>query len=300
MVQGIARVLLASVLIASAGMKLASPGSSREALGTFGIDGAGARLAAWGSLLAVELALAAGVVAGLDAAALLAAALMAMFAALMAGALMRGRAGAPCGCFGARSTVSGGAVVRNLALAAAFGALPLLPGGELTTEQWLGIGIAAALLCCAGLAVAVLALAREVGMLRLRLGPASALEIPEEGPELRVRSALADRFETGPETELALAVFVSENCSVCRGLEPAVLALGREPWIAVRTFEEDRERELWEALGVPGSPYAVALDPAGVVLAKGTFNNLAQLESVLATAERRRAAWTGAEIGLDG
>jgi hypothetical protein len=300
MLQGIARVVLASVLIASAGLKLASPASSRAALATFGLDGERARLAAWGSLVAVELALAGGVAAGLDAAALLAAALMAMFAAVMVSALMRGRAGAPCACFGSRSTVSRPGVARNLALAAAFAGLALLPDGDPTTEQWLGIGIGAALVCCAGLAVAVLALAREVGMLRLRLGPASALEIPEEGPELRVRDELIERFETAPQTELALAVFVSENCSVCRGLEPAVLSLGREPWIAVRTFEEDIERELWSRLGVPGSPYAVALDPAGVVLAKGTFNNLAQLESVLATAERRRAAWTGAEIGLDG
>jgi hypothetical protein len=33
----------------------------------------------------------------------------------------------------------------------------------------------------------------------------------------------------------------------------------------------------------------VALDLTGVALAKGTFNNLAQLESVIATAERRGA-----------
>jgi hypothetical protein len=38
---------------------------------------------------------------------------------------------------------------------------------------------------------------------------------------------------------------------------------------------------------VPGSPYAVALGLDGTVLAKGTFNSLGQLESVLATAERR-------------
>ncbi len=30
------------------------------------------------------------------------------------------------------------------------------------------------------------------------------------------------------------------------------------------------------------------MDTAGTVLAKGTFNNLAQLESVIATAERRQ------------
>jgi hypothetical protein len=40
-------------------------------------------------------------------------------------------------------------------------------------------------------------------------------------------------------------------------------------------------------MSIPGSPFAVAIDREGTVLAKGTFNNLAQLESVLATAERR-------------
>jgi hypothetical protein len=39
---------------------------------------------------------------------------------------------------------------------------------------------------------------------------------------------------------------------------------------------------------VPGAPFAVALDRDGTVLAKGTFNSLGQLESVMATAERRR------------
>ena len=43
----------------------------------------------------------------------------------------------------------------------------------------------------------------------------------------------------------------------------------------------------WLALDVPGSPYAVALDRDGTVLAKGTFNNLAQLES---DPRHRRAA----------
>jgi hypothetical protein len=54
---------------------------------------------------------------------------------------------------------------------------------------------------------------------------------------------------------------------------------------------------------VPGSPFAVAIGRDGRVLAKGTFNSLAQLESVLATAERRRregASDAGAGAGLGG
>ncbi len=49
--------------------------------------------------------------------------------------------------------------------------------------------------CAWASAVAVLALAREVGMLRLRLGPAAALEIPEEGPELGERVEAIERFD---------------------------------------------------------------------------------------------------------
>lgn len=269
--------------------KLASPASSRAALSTFGVDDRRAQAIVWATLIAAELALAAGVVAGLAGAAWLAAALMATFAATMLGALMRGRAGAPCACFGARSTVGWRGVARNLVLAAAFAALPFLPEESLSTDQWLGLGLAVALIACAGLAVAVLALAREVGMLRLRLGPAAALEIPEEGPGLGSRSPIIARFELGPDTELALAVFVSDNCRVCRALEPAVASLAGDPELAVASFEESVHRDVWDELSVPGSPYAVALSNDGTVLAKGTFNNLAQLESVVATAERRRA-----------
>jgi methylamine utilization protein MauE len=276
-------------------LKLASPGSSRAALGTFGIDGEITRWVAWGLLVATELGLAAGIAAGSDQAALLAALLMAMFAAALLGALLRGRAGAPCACFGSRSTVGWRSVARNLALAACFAALPLLPERSLSTDEWLGLGLGFALLLSLGLAVAVLALAREVGMLRLRLGPAAALEIPEEGPELGARVDLIDRFERGvgsergAGSELALAVFTSEGCHVCRGLEPAIANLAGDPAVAVEIFDEVAEAEVWSDLAIPGSPFAIALDSSGAVLAKGTFNNLAQLESVLATAARRRA-----------
>jgi Methylamine utilisation protein MauE len=284
-----ARLVLGGVLAAASLAKLASPGSSRAAMATFGVAGRRAQAVAWALLVASELALAAGVIAGSATAAWLAATLVALFAATMVGAILRGRAGAPCACFGARSTVGWGAVARNAALALAFAALPLLPEGELSTDEWLGVGLGLALVACAGLAVAVLALAREVGMLRLRLGPEAALEIPEEGPALGSRTDAIQRFRLDPETSLALAVFTSEGCHVCRALEPAIAALAGEPAVAVATFEESAESGLWTELGIPGSPFAVAFDLDGLVLAKGTFNNLAQLESVLAAAERRKA-----------
>ena len=65
---------------------------------------------------------------------------------------------------------------------------------------------------------------------------------------------------------------------------------GHAPARVVRTFDEARDAEAWAVADVPGSPFAVALDGDGTVLAKGTFNSGAQLESVLAAAERRRGA----------
>ena len=289
MLEVAARLILGGVLAGASVAKLASPGSSRAAMATFGIDGRRFQALAWWLLIATELGLAAGVIAGSETAAWLAAALMAGFAATMVGAILRGRAGAPCACFGARSTVGWPAVARNALLAAAFAALPALPEGDLSTDEWLGLGLAVALIACAGLAVAVLALAREVGMLRLRLGPEGALEIAEEGPELFSRTRLAPRFSLDPEATLALAVFVSPGCRVCDALEPSIRALAADPMVAVESFGEQAEAELWRELGIPGSPFAVALDREGTVLAKGTFNNLAQLETVLAAAERRRA-----------
>ena len=288
----ILRVGLGIVLAGASLAKLTSARASIAALGTFGFGEGPVRPIAWGAMIATELALAVAVIAGSDLAAYAAAALLLLFAALTAGALIRGRAGEPCACFGPRSTVSWLGVARNLALAAAFAIVPSIDSVEIGTEGWLGIGIAVSLLACAGLTVAVLALAREVGMLRLQLGTQSALEIAGEGPAIGSRVAdLAERLFAGSRgaDALGLAVFSSEGCHLCRTLSPAVESVAHDPQVYVGVFDEVADAELWRRLEVPGSPFAVALDDAGLVLAKGTFNSLAQLESVLATAERRRS-----------
>jgi hypothetical protein len=224
-----------------------------------------------------------------DVAAYAAGVLMAAFVAGQALALASGRAGAPCGCFGGRGRVGRGSMARSALLAVAFAVLPLLPRRALSTDEWLGLGLVVALAAVVGLGVAVVALAREVGMLRLSVGPQGALEIPHEGPEIGGRTALAARFGGALEDgRLGLAVFTSEGCHLCRSLEPVVAAFGRDPVVALATFDEVRDADAWAMADVPGSPFAVALDADGTVLAKGTFNSGAQLESVLATAERRR------------
>ena len=284
------RLVLGMVLAGAALAKLARPGESIAALATFGFESGPMRPIAWASLIAVELGLAVLVGLGSESAAYAASALMVLFAALTAGALLKGRSGSPCPCFGPRSKVSWLGVLRNLALAAGFAAIPAIDSVEIGSEGWLGIGIGVALLACAGLAVAVLALAREVGMLRLQLGTQGALEIAGEGPQIGSReAALAERIGRNG-AHLGLAVFTSEGCHICQTLAPAIDSVAMDPRVSVARFDEVAEADLWRHLGIPGSPFALALDRQGTVLAKGTFNNLAQLESVLATAERRERA----------
>ena len=92
----------------------------------------------------------------------------------------------------------------------------------------------------------------------------------------------------------------SPNTESGREVRIEAFALAGSVSVANKPIEELREEEeptsidevadadVWRELRIPGSPFAIALDPDGGVLAKGTFNNLAQLESVLATAEQRR------------
>ncbi len=289
----VADLALGGTLVAAAALKVAAPHASAAGLATFGLRNAAARRAAWALLVLAEASLGVLVALGSGAAAIAAAALLLAFAAALALALRRGLAGAPCGCLGARSRVSRAAVARNLVLAAGLAALPLVPDTRPSAAAWLAAGLALALLGVLALGVAVVALAREVGDLRLRAAPGPALEIPEEGPEIGARTALVDRLAAAAPARLGLAVFTSEGCRMCRALEPAVSALARDPLVALAVFDEVRDAGAWAALDVPGSPYAVALALDGTVLAKGTFNDLGQLEGILATAERREREAVG-------
>jgi hypothetical protein len=291
------RLLLGAVLIGAAVAKLANPSAGREALAGFGFESPASRTVAFWSLIALELGLGVGAIAGSTEAAWLGAAVMLMFALTMTGAIMRGRTGEPCGCFGAKSRIGWPGVARNLALAAGFAVVAVLDSQTLTTDQWLGLGLIAALAACAGLGLVTVALAREIVLLRPRVGPASALEIPSEGPEVGSRADVVEAIEGAPDAELALAVFTSDGCHVCEALRPAVDSIAAHPSVAVRRFDEHADSAAWLALDVPGSPYAIALDPDGTVLAKGTFNNLAQLESILAAGERRRGSLAGVARG---
>lgn len=284
----LACLLLGALLVASAGFKLADREGTRDALATYGLHGATADRAG-AALIAVELGLAFGVAIGADAAAYAAAALFAVFTLAQALVLGGGGGGSPCACFGAEGRVGSSSVARAALLSIGFAVLPLLPREPIGATGWLGVGLGMTLLGVFGLSVVVLALAREVGELRASVAPQGALEVPEEGPELGGRSALVQRFAPArAPDQLALAVFTSEGCRLCRTLAPALAGFARDPRLVLRTFDEVADADVWALADVPGSPYAVALDLDGTVLAKGTYNSPGQLESVLAAAERRR------------
>lgn len=281
------RVLVGGLLAWAIAGKVRAPARSREAL-TNVVPGHPVLL--WASALAVEVAALGTVVAAPRPALIAPALLFAAFALLLGRAVHAGADGAPCGCFGARSTVSRPAVVRNAAVAALLAAAALVPEraahADAGTVQWvllasLGVAVVA-------LGAAVLALAREVGALRIALGSTGVpLELEHEGPPVGTRVAVDD-WADPDHGGLLVAVFTSAGCAMCAGLGPAIGYLARDPWLQVATFDEEADQAQWVRHHVPGSPYAVVLEADGTVLAKGTFNGLPQLEGLVAAGARRR------------
>jgi hypothetical protein len=283
-------IWLALALATSAAAKAWRSEQAALALGTYGVRGQTAqRIALW-LLIVVELGLAVGLAAALRWAQWAAAGLFLAFALATTVALLAGRAGRPCACFGAGSRLAWSSPARALLLAIVAGidASGVLPRAPVGYDRWLTLGLSLSLLAIGALAVALLALAREVGVLRLSAGSGrGALEIESEGPELGTVQPWAQTIELGPQALLRLALFSSEGCPLCAQVAPAVEHVAADPLLGVRRFDEQLDAAVWAAAAVPGSPYAVALGVDGVVLAKGTFNSLAQLESVLATARYR-------------
>src|SRR5262245_45523423 len=102
------RVLLAAVLAGAAAAKLGAGAAGRSALSSYGIRNRSIQAGLWALLILVETGLAVAVASSVTLAAEAAAALFAVFALALVIALAGGRAGAPCGCLGARSRISWG------------------------------------------------------------------------------------------------------------------------------------------------------------------------------------------------
>jgi hypothetical protein len=232
-------------------------------------------------LALTELALAALLAVGVAprATGLAVAALGALFTVTLLRARARGRRRTSCGCFGgtrpantmllaARAAALGG---LGVLLAVGVPAVDTPAGVDGTTVALVALGAVVGLLV-----LAVLALYRQVGVLTLRLGPRTALELEDEGPALGQPAPLLPGLERrGAE----LVAFVSLECRMCIEILPGLRALAREG-VPVHWLREDRDEEAFAEWGVPGTPYVVHVID-GVVRSKGLVNTLEQVDWVI-------------------
>jgi len=148
--------------------------------------------------------------------------------------------------------------------------------------QWILLGV---------LAVVVIALARQIGVLHLRLSPVGALEVDDEGPPLGAApEARVARGRDGTSVLVGgpgprrLLAFVSPTCPICEQVLPSMPAAAKAGGLVLQVVSDP---ELERAYGVPGVPFLVVLDETGVGRSKGTVNSLEQIEGLIDTARRR-------------
>jgi methylamine dehydrogenase accessory protein MauD len=161
------------------------------------------------------------------------------------------------------------------------------------------------------LALLVLALARQVGVLHERVAPVGALalgrgpRVGEAAPRIEAKTLAGGSLTLGGESadgRGALLFFLSPSCPVCKSLLPALHSVitredptlrlvyasdGAEP--AHRAFARAHgldaaayalSTELGLAHHVGKLPYAVLIDAAGVIRAQGLVNTREHLESL--------------------
>jgi methylamine dehydrogenase accessory protein MauD len=163
---------------------------------------------------------------------------------------------------------------------------------------------------------ALLALARQVGVLHVRVAPAGALT-PASGPKVGDPSPLLDlesidgaRISIGrrrPEARLQLLMFVSPLCPICKELIPVAKSFARRERVDVVFVGDDDisdQRRMISDLGMGGFPFvngpeagrtfevdklphAVLLDQHGTIISKGLVNSREHLESLVVAHEMK-------------
>jgi methylamine dehydrogenase accessory protein MauD len=171
------------------------------------------------------------------------------------------------------------------------------------------------------LAVVILALVRQIGVLYERVAPAGALMMPrgpaigDQAPVVTVENLAGGARDIGARRDdqrSTLLFFLSPTCPVCKTLLPALRSAARAErgWLDVllasdgprtehETFVRAESLEsfpyiLSTTLGVSYQvsklPYAVLLDGQGIVRAKGLVNTREHLESLFEAKERGLAS----------
>jgi methylamine dehydrogenase accessory protein MauD len=162
--------------------------------------------------------------------------------------------------------------------------------------------------------VTILALARQIGVLHDRVAPAGALTtaagpgVGEQSPRLEVHALAGNAITVGGKLaagKALLMLFVSSSCPICKKLIPIAKDFARSERLDVlfvgdADAAEQRklilEFELDEHCFVNGPevgmtyridklPYAVLLDDAGMIAAKGLVNSREHFESLIVAKE---------------
>jgi hypothetical protein len=150
--------------------------------------------------------------------------------------------------------------------------------------------------------VVIVALARQVGVLHLRLKPLPTTRVAY-GPSIGAPIALDGFQDAVPRgAERIVLGFISPNCGSCTALLPAFRALAaelpaNERMVLASDVEEDRVRaylaehrvvlpvltdaNALRGNSVPGTPFVAVTDARGRVMAAGTVQNLEQVEFLL-------------------
>ena len=163
------------------------------------------------------------------------------------------------------------------------------------------------------LAGLVVVLTRQIGLLHERVAPVGALmatkgpRVGELAPKLAVLNLDGTEITIGEPNDTGNALmifFLSPTCPVCKTLVPIVKSLARsearrlqlvfasdgDDQVTHRAYVRDHQIEnsryvLSEPLGltfqVDKLPYAVLIDSAGVLRAKGLVNTREHLESLI-------------------
>jgi methylamine dehydrogenase accessory protein MauD len=165
------------------------------------------------------------------------------------------------------------------------------------------------------LAAAVLALARQLGVLHERIAPAGALmmrrglAVGEAVPVLEVADLEGQAHQVGSaraDGRSTLLLFVSPGCPVCKSLLPAVKSSRKDErsWVDVILASDGdsaEQRAFVAAHGLEGIPYIVSaalglayqvsrlpfaalLDERGILRARGLVNSREHLESLFEAA----------------
>lgn len=242
-------------------------------------------------LAGVEIAIGALLGAGIATTpvAIAAAVVSGVFALALVRTRLRGNTRSTCGCFGGRRATNTNLLIVRGGMIAAASTLLASGVADITgprPETLRSTVLAVLGILVIGLALAVIALFRQVGVLSLRLAPQTALELLDEGPAIGEPAPLLPELtRMGQE----LVAFVSLNCRMCLEVLPGLRALDRDT-LPVHWVREDAEEEVFADWAVPGTPYVVYLVD-GVVRSKGLVNTLEQIDWVLDQgAERQRIA----------